>query len=791
MRKITNLFLLCALMLVSAVTAYAQTPVDYQVSDAPQNGIFVENTHWFTMKLNDSYVSTECLNSDGSFKTGYGFQVLSQTSLDNGLWCVVGDDAKGYKFYNKGEGATKVLALSYQSGHEGGDARAKMVDASLSNATSEGADQWLTTFDIHKNTSNNVGGFSISVKGLTDYYINQRHPYIAFWNQSAAREGAGSTFYFYDVDDVASYITSDKAVADNLKTTFTGHVGGLFQPTQAELDAFNTSIDGFDAENVTWENLQTLHSAISTLKSQIDQHKPVVGQKYAIKNAYTKKYITPNVIPGSNLYVYLGDKVKSSVWIVENGDTEGTFKLKNAFSELYANNVTVNTSYSNLYIVSNGYSSDGDAAIGINSDTNSNQWYHANNGDDVILFIYNAGASKWLFEAVSDDAYNAMDNNIALHINTLLNNAKDFLNAAPEEKSALRTNPTYANYLAYKQKVKEGTDNQYVRLQCAKDGNNRFLGLNDSYTVGRALEAANKETNLSNIWKLVPIEGTEKYKLMNANTGTYLTGLTNATAGANNNAPTLTDVASASSFTFTIKNTNNGSWSVIDENNNQLNAETNGCINYWTDGLNNGWYIYKATDIQVALHELGDASYATVYLPYSISAVNGATAYVAETEATNNTLVVKSTEDGGFAANAGVVLVSDTKAPTATLTLGKNSNSSVLKGTNVPVSITSENRLNYLTFGPKDGTTDIVGFWTPASSVATIPANRAYYEAPSGQSVALVFDGNITSISSALSGSSSAIVYKDAPVYDLSGRRIAKAVKGGVYIQNGKKFILK
>lgn len=787
MRKITNLFLLCALMLVSAVTAYAQTPVDYQVSDAPQDGTFVENTHWFTMKLNDSYVSTECLTDDGYLRTGSGFQALDNT-LNKGLWCVVGDATNGYKFYNKDEGATKVLALSYQSGSEGGKARAKMVDASLSNATSEGADQWLTTFDIHKNTNNNVGGFSISVKGLTDYYINQRHPYIAFWNKAAAQEGAGSTFYFYNLESYTADMTSQI-------NKFSGHVGGVFQPTQAELDAFNTSVGGFDAENVTWENLQTLHStvysAVSTLKSQIDQHKPVVGQKYAIKNAYTKKYITPNVIPGGSLYVYQGDKVKSSVWIVENGDTEGTFKLKNAFSELYANNVTVNTSYSNLYIVSNGYSSDGDAAIGINSDTNSNQWYHANNGDDVILFIYNAGASKWLFEAVSDDAYNAMDNNIALHINTLLNNAKDFLNAAPEEKSALRTNPTYANYLAYKQKVKEGTDNQYVRLQCAKDGNNRFLGLNDSYTVGRALEAANKETNLSNIWKLVPIEGTEKYKLMNANTGTYLTGLTNATAGANNNAPTLTDVASASSFTFTIKNTNNGSWSVIDENNNQLNAETNGCINYWTDGQNNGWYIYKATDIQVTLHELGDASYATVYLPYSISAVNGATAYVAETEATNNTLVVKSTEDGGFAANAGVVLVSDTKASTATLTLGENSNSSVLKGTNVPVSITSENRLNYLTFGPKDGATDIVGFWTPASSVATIPANRAYYEAPSGQAVALVFDGNLTSINSALSGRSSVIVYKDAPVYDLSGRRIAKAVKGGVYIQNGKKFILK
>ena len=31
----------------------------------------------------------------------------------------------------------------------------------------------------------------------------------------------------------------------------------------------------------------------------------------------------------------------------------------------------------------------------------------------------------------------------------------------------------------------------------------------------------------------------------------------------------------------------------------------------------------------------------------------------------------------------------------------------------------------------------------------------------------------------------------DAPVYDLSGRRVVKTVKGGLYIQNGKKFIVR
>ena len=348
MRKITTLFLLCALMLVSAISAHAQTAVDYQVSSAPTNGNFATDTHWFTMQLRGTYLSTEDVDDDGYIKSGDDFQTLDHT-IDKGLWCVVGDDTNGYKFYNKSEGANKVLALNYiaTGNNEGGNGRAKMVDASLSNATSQGDDQWLTTFNIHKNTTNNVGAFTISVKGLENYYINQRTPYLSFWINGSANEEIGSSFYFYNVDSYTPEITE----INTLKATFTNHVGGIFQPTQAEFEAFATSVANIPG-TVTWDNLKTCLSmtsaAITTLKSQIDQHKPIVGQKYAIKNAYTKKYITPNVIPGSNLYVYLGNKVKSSVWIVESGDTEGTLKLKNAFSDLYASHTTVNTDYSSL-----------------------------------------------------------------------------------------------------------------------------------------------------------------------------------------------------------------------------------------------------------------------------------------------------------------------------------------------------------------------------------------------------------------------------------------------------------
>jgi hypothetical protein len=48
------------------------------------------------------------------------------------------------------------------------------------------------------------------------------------------------------------------------------------------------------------------------------------------------------------------------------------------------------------------------------------------------------------------------------------------------------------------------------------------------------------------------------------------------------------------------------------------------------------------------------------------------------------------------------------------------------------------------------------------------------------------FENGTTAIESVLNGTNA-----NAPIYDLSGRRVMNAVKGGIYIQNGKKFIVK
>lgn len=781
MGKIKHLFLLCMLFTLSVITTKAQTAVDYQTSEAPSKGSFAADTHWFTIYLRGTYLSVENVDADSYLYGGNSFNTINNT-IDKGLWCVVGDETKGYKFYNKSIGPTKVLAINYVSDDTGGKARAKMVDASTENATTKGADNWLTTFDLYKNVGGDcVGAFSVSVKGLTNYYLNQRGSYLAFWISPKAKEEVGSAFYFYDK---SSYVKPAQA----LVTTYTGKTGGFYQPTEKELSDFSAKIP----TDYTWDNLatvwETVSNAIADFKAAIDKHIPTVGKRYLIKNSHNSKYIVPNIIPGSALNVQTGDITKDAVWTLEAGATEGTYKLKNAWSGLYINGVKANTTGTDLKVVTaNVYNNT--VAIGTGTYEESQQtWLHGNQ-DPLILWTASAGASRWTLTEVSDadfNTYAALPNS---HISTLVN--KNFLGVDVDvatEKAALQNNPTYENYLAYYNKIKAVIDNQYVRLQCAKSGNNRFMGLNDAHTEVNALVASTQKNNLSNIWKLVPVEGEESYRLMNANTGTYITNITKA--GENKPNPTLTDESNGYKFTFTLNNETNGNWNVIDQNNNKLNAETpTGQINYWTDNGNAGWWIFKATDIEVALHELGDASYASLYLPYSISAVSNAEAYVANNAAVNNTLVMQTTSDGGFAANQGVVLVSDTKASTATLTLGENTNKSLLRGTSRPITLTDETRANYLVFGPKDGAENTVGFWTPATSLTSIAANRAYYLNEGGQqAVRLVFNGSV------IEGIDHVVDVNDnvnAPIYDLMGRRVNNTMKHGVYIQNGKKMIVK
>lgn len=195
------------------------------------------------------------------------------------------------------------------------------------------------------------------------------------------------------------------------------------------------------------------------------------------------------------------------------------------------------------------------------------------------------------------------------------------------------------------------------------------------------------------------------------------------------------------------------------------------------------WHVIEATDVEIDMTTQGDKKYASAYLPFAVSNVAGATAYTGalNTEKT----AIDMTATTAVPANTGFVLVGT--ADKATLTIGEAaaiSGTNALTGSNFNTALTDATRANYLVFGVNAGT---VGFYTPSSSVPSIPANKAYINASAvaGSAIALNFGNTVTGINAATINNGE----NNAPIYDLSGRRVWAPVKGGLYIQNGKKLV--
>lgn len=205
----------------------------------------------------------------------------------------------------------------------------------------------------------------------------------------------------------------------------------------------------------------------------------------------------------------------------------------------------------------------------------------------------------------------------------------------------------------------------------------------------------------------------------------------------------------------------------------------------WEASAPSQWYVVPATDVEIAMTEVNGERYASAYLPFAVNAVDGAQAYVGELNDTKD--VLNMTAVNSVPANNGFVLVGNTEK--ATLTIGDAEAlpiaNNALTGYNTKFTLTDDNRAEYLVFGTNAGN---VGFYKPSATNNTIAANKAFIAASSlatgAGAIALNFGGNTTT------GINNAVVASEnAPIFDLSGRRVVKAVKGGVYIQNGKKFV--
>lgn len=141
-------------------------------------------------------------------------------------------------------------------------------------------------------------------------------------------------------------------------------------------------------------------------------------------------------------------------------------------------------------------------------------------------------------------------------------------------------------------------------------------------------------------------------------------------------------------------------------------------------------------------------------------------------------------------ATAGVMLLGENSSANE-VTLKAVSGVAVLEGNSLKGTTDELSDLTGILILGISDQTGAVGFFTAGSSVASLQANHAYLPWTDSQvkGISMRIEGEATSIGKIEGGQTNAS--GNGAIYDLMGRRVLRTEKGGFYIQNGRKFIVK
>ena len=772
MKKFT--FLLTLLFAFIGVTSHAQDV--FQTSDAPTATDWAGNTTWYKITLKGGYLSTSDVNENGYL---YANKTTEPFADEGSWWCIVGDNETGYKFYNKAAGVNKVLGVSKMD--QDGKARAEMCDV---NST-----ELATNFV--SNTNGNTNNVFYFKEKNSNVYVNQRDGFFSNWT-GGGNGDPGSSFRFYETS-ITIENTKVKALLHTSITNAKAVEGTA--PGQYTTEKIQVAQKVYDATTSTTADLA---KAIS----ELTPNNPVAGVLYRLVSAYdgfeNTQHVKKTIYAKDNSMMW-GTEATSNpteYWLFE--PTANGFYLKNAATHAYVNTAAQLQNTASRVVTISWPLKDGKPVANIR--TGNDSPFHAgghNSGAGVSSSLMGygnfgsetGGASAWyivpatlenVHTITGESATAAYPSNESAD-QVGLYSAKDVKNYA-NECNNLTTATSLDNAVEAFNNLNVPTvisfsNNKYYRfvnVATSTDGNENTLGSKD----GKAFCSTATNKNIDYVWQVLSAEN-GKYNLKHA-TGLYLQQVQNGT-----NAQTA---LGGNKYNYELRNTKAGVFKLYSDGNGrpaQVEKATSNAnyINGWD--TNSEWKIFEVNYVEVPMHSVGEQKVATTCLPFDASNVEGAEVYTGKLNDAKDVLNMTKFE-GGIPANQGVVLVGT--ADKATITIGATTaaiSENDLLGTIANIAFTDDApRANYLVFG-KSG--ENVGFYAPSASVANIPANKAYLNASalSTPAIALNFNGTTTGVNTVVLGENGV----NAPVFDLSGRRIAVPVKGGVYIQNGKKFI--
>lgn len=842
MKTITHFLFTLLLTFLAGSTAWGQVFIP---SDAPTNGEWAENTHWYYIQNMDGNGWMSISNKDDN---GLTLTTTTRSNTDEEKWCLVGDATNGYRFYNKASGTSKVLGLTNSSNNTYGASRASMIEYTDGTTTSSIADNEVGFNFICTSSSydaTNCNAFKLSgVSGDYQRYLNKRDNYLSYWNHNNTSQGTdkGSSFKFVGADDFEEALLAAHKISTLDKSAATT---GLFTYTEDYYDKVATAFQTYQNKTAASLGDSKTTEAISELQPTVQYNLPQGGEKVIIGNLqHTSLYVfaketNRNNVGGGYLgsnsakdgYRFLFTLIKGSngkfkIYSDYYGKYVGAVPTRNdleyqlvdeANAKEYTLALSSTIGYGNIY--------DADCTNKSGS-TTVNAWHMVNwnnnpEGNGVVRWESAASASCFKFITDISTYTDAWDAAIIKKASNSLNGigyikVTDELTAALNAFKNASTDEKGIKYKALEEAIAATATmlpetGKYYTIKCVRGpANGKYLSENYGDTQKENSETSEDTGNnaLSHgtlaanivpaLWQFEQLTAdgkTDRYYIKGSNSKNYLSN-TNGTQTWIRIVP-----ESGTRGEYTISTASNKvdtecAVALVDKSNSSADGyiscrnEDNHVVAWdgGNDGSSNNFLIQEVTEIPITISAAG---YATVNLPMAVNIPEGVKAYTG-TEV-NQEIMLTEITSGVIPAETPVILEgtgSDTPYK-FTIAYGNTDASltTALKGTLTPTTIATDATAYVL----KNGGQGIGLYKVTSTTDREIKANKAYYGSTTGSEAApvLLFNfGQTTSIHSATTASSAAESYTDA-YFDLQGRRIPCPAHGIFVKANGEKVFIK
>lgn len=825
-----------AMIVLFIGTSLQALALPFEVSDAPVDGVWAANTKWYVININQGTPKRDYYMS-GSYVTSSGQLLMNNSTYPSnrsGYWCLVGDEANGYTFYNCATG--QVLGMSL-AGVADNDSEAKLYDAGTTAA--------VTKFDFVQSDKGS-DWWCFKEHGTTKRYACQNQQAsnrLAFWTDTRAVTGwsdtdqgdDGAAFKFTEVEvpvefDVTVNYTLDGTLIGTKSWTLAS--GSSFPTTSmvtppSYVDCTMPDFPATITESATYEVVTTTKATspfkfsktlddakwvtmkllFSKKNNNDGEAKPYaegtwigangsstvlaydeptaenfanymwafVGDWYngykvysfanqSMKLAYTGNFTTSNDV--NRTIVMATEETAQNTWQLENwtgtdgvGYSAPTYALR-----------LVNTSHPNYYAGDHI----GARVLGTWESTGGNSANHGRIAFADPLPIYTLYAET-VFADAGKVGYPKTTSIGATQLGDALTNATSF--------SELYG---YVENFRSENDVVLPTDGKAYTLKAHFTGSNKYVALGEEKLTTNETEGAPFICHEVSPGKFVFVN----------NKGSFFNKVGNLTEYSDWTEFTLLHSYGDVDATY-------GTFCLMDKDTKKLT--TNGATfnqgnEDITETSTTAFYLEETTyannpTMTVAKGVDEEKKIATFSAPFAFTLPAGIDAYIVKQAPTGETATLELLASAGevVAANTGVVLLGTTDESSVlmipAITAGLSDAENMLGNTAGQAKDIVTVGNNYILAKDAEGNIIFSKALAGTTNGNNLAMNKAYLQL--GGSGVNQFKLDFSGTTTAIEGITTEADAANAPVYDLSGRRIAAPAHRGIYIRNGKKFMVK